>query len=500
MSEKKHIDRLFQEKLKDFEATPSSAVWENISSNLSQKHKDRKIIPLWIKIAGIAAGIALLFTVGNSLFNPTEPQLTPNGVVDTDSDLNDQKGTDLDVNTIDNVNEVSELNDDLIKSEELDDDSNSNTKSPNLVPKANINNSKMNSVTSGESTLNASPKEALVQHNPPNEKERIQNTVEQNDLLDTQDEVTDAPNIEKENTDAFINSTQIDENAKLVEAVEVEESNNPSTEDQEEINKTSLTDALNEQEEVAEAEIEVDQDENSKRWRVMPNIAPVYFNSLGSGSSIDDQFVNNPRTGEINMSYGINGSYDFNDKLSLRAGINQVKLGYSTDNVIVYNNIDLVTVDKPLKNVELNTDSQTLSFLSANGLGFAQVPGVVADNISSSIDQEFGFIEVPVELEYKISNRKLGLSLIGGFSTLFLNHNEIYSSLQDERTLLGEATNIKKTSFSANFGLGINFNISKQFDLNFEPVFKYQLNTFSETSGNFNPYFFGVYSGLSFKF
>ena len=37
-------------------------------------------------------------------------------------------------------------------------------------------------------------------------------------------------------------------------------------------------------------------------------------------------------------------------------------------------------------------------------------------------------------------------------------------------------------------------------NLNLEPVFKYQLNTFTNTSGDFRPYFVGFYTGLSFKF
>ncbi|MBT8273198.1 MAG: porin family protein, partial [Bacteroidia bacterium] len=101
---------------------------------------------------------------------------------------------------------------------------------------------------------------------------------------------------------------------------------------------------------------------------------------------------------------------------------------------------------------------------------------------------------------YKISDKKLDLSIIGGFSTLFLNENEVYSSLQGQRMLLGEATNIKKTSFSANLGLGVKYEMSERFNLNLEPVLKYHLNTFSDTSGDFNPYFIGVYTGFSFKF
>ena len=42
--------------------------------------------------------------------------------------------------------------------------------------------------------------------------------------------------------------------------------------------------------------------------------------------------------------------------------------------------------------------------------------------------------------------------------------------------------------------------ISFKVQLNIEPVFKYQLNTFSDTAGNFQPFTIGIYSGLNFKF
>ena len=120
--------------------------------------------------------------------------------------------------------------------------------------------------------------------------------------------------------------------------------------------------------------------------------------------------------------------------------------------------------------------------------------------INSSIDQKLGFVEIPLELKYNISSKKLNINLIGGFSTLILSDNEVYVVDNGNSILLGEATNINNTSFSANFGLGFDFKMSDNISLNLEPVFKYQLNTFNNTSGNFKPYFLGVYSGLSFKF
>ena len=65
--DRKHIDRLFQEKLKDFEAKPSSSVWENIETKMEFEEKDTKVTPLWAKLSGVAAGLLLLFTLGNTL-------------------------------------------------------------------------------------------------------------------------------------------------------------------------------------------------------------------------------------------------------------------------------------------------------------------------------------------------------------------------------------------------------------------------------------------------
>ena len=87
-----------------------------------------------------------------------------------------------------------------------------------------------------------------------------------------------------------------------------------------------------------------------------------------------------------------------------------------------------------------------------------------------------------------------------GFSTLFLNENEILADLNGQSTSIGEANNLNSTSFSANFGIGVDYNITEKLNINLEPKFKYQLNTFTNTSGDFRPFFIGVYTGISFKF
>ena len=67
MKDKRNIDELFKSHLRDYKATPSPEVWERIEAQLKKK-KDRKVIPLWWKVGGVAALLALLLTVGNSLY------------------------------------------------------------------------------------------------------------------------------------------------------------------------------------------------------------------------------------------------------------------------------------------------------------------------------------------------------------------------------------------------------------------------------------------------
>jgi len=115
------------------------------------------------------------------------------------------------------------------------------------------------------------------------------------------------------------------------------------------------------------------------------------------------------------------------------------------------------------------------------------------------LNQKMGFIEVPVELEYNLIDKKFELNIIGGASTLFLDENSI-SLNSGNSTAMGEASNLNEISFSTNIGLGLDYNLSEKFKLNLEPMLKYQLNTFNSASSENQPYYLGIYSGFSYKF
>jgi len=529
MNEKKNIDKLFKEQLKNFEVAPNDAVWENIEQELhNDKRKKRRIIPMWWKLAGVAAIIAVFFTVGNLIFNESsENGIHTNTVVDdttTKNNATDDETTENHLNdaskelyNVDASDEVTTTNDTSGQTdvEDVSDPSNTLDHKDNYVRTSGTNKT-TDAVVASDNILQKKNRSDNNQLNnaavtPAKEtnsdgilKNSTQSSMAHSDAETNGSKSNKNPLSTKKDSnaiDAMIEGTKhTNQTSVAVEAVnEAVEENNTSTKE-DESKDNAIEKAIAEAEDSDEKEIE---EEKRSRWSISPNVAPVYFSSLGKkGSSLDDQFIDNTKEGDVNMSYGINGGYAISKKLKVRAGVNKVQLGYKTDNILIFDNaVPVGGGARQIANVTMTDSMSNHSIYSARNFKFSSVPANLFTKEQGSIDQELGFIEVPVELEYNLVDNKLGLSVVGGFSTLFLSENDVYLIENNgERTRLGEASNIKEMSYSANFGIGIDYNITKQLQINLEPKFKYQINTFNNTSGDFKPFFIGVYSGLSFKF
>ncbi|PQV49505.1 outer membrane protein with beta-barrel domain [Jejuia pallidilutea] len=519
MGDRKHIDRLFQERFKDFEAHPDDAVWDNIKAKLNEKKKKRRVIPIWWRYAGAAALLLLMFTIGTLLLNNSNTeQITPQ-IVDTEKkeekDTTNNKSQNINSTIVNDANTPVISN---VKENKVEGTRPSNTyktvienplKSTKHAPSvANSNNTK--DVINTKTSSGISKNKALLKKDAPkniayNSKNKIEeknNSTLKNktDIIDnevhspTQNSTAIAAAIKNSKTDTALN------NNKKKETTEVA-TNNPKEKPQ------SIEDAIEENKLLLEEEnTEV---ATSNKWSIAPNAAPVYFSSLGKGSTIGADFNENSKSGEVNMSYGLNASYALNNRLTIRSGINRVNLGYNTNDVLVFRSVSANASTKTLHTLSSNVSGnmaeplaisagEDVSIMSATAFKSRNI--LALETANTSINQSFGFIEVPLELQYAISTKRLGVNVIGGFSSLFLNNYESFSVVEGERTRLQENDNINNTSYSANFGLGLNYKVSKKINLNLEPMFKYQINTFKNTSGDFQPFFIGVYTGFGIKF
>ena len=552
MKDNKNIERLFQEKFKDFEALPPQDSWDIIASRLNEKKKKKRILPIWFQFSGIAAS---LFIIGSLIWNfsgesnTTEVPNSNNTIVNTedskgnsnnsnitspnneaivyDSQSNEENLDKKSNNSINQYNEKS-IDEKLVKSKLKNNSSRrnglvSNGKFQNDIDassnqkgfKKGKNNFKKqsSSVTNSEKALVANTEKNKAKRKSKSKSNKnnsdFENLFDDNNVVDNNREDKNA--INKETIDAFFenktsNTTTITNNDSITKQTnnsDVVVSNEIITQDSTlvaEVSKeTNLLEELLKEKEAGKNEDE--KEEKRSKWAISTNASPVYFNSLAQGSSIDQQFDSNSKNYATTLSLGIAGSYAINNKLSLKTGVNNINISYNTIDVLfdarmnnVENNIPTISRNPEASNMVFSSKVGNVETLSGD------VENVIIENNVGALQQNISYIEVPLELSYKLLDKKFGIEVIGGMSTLFLNQNNISLVANGIEMEVGRANNLNNIHFSSNVGLGFKYNFWKSFNANFQPMFKYQINTFSENSGNFKPYFIGLYTGVSFSF
>ncbi|MFT6794917.1 MAG: hypothetical protein ACJART_000048 [Maribacter sp.] len=542
---KKKLDELFRDTLSDFKESPDDSVWASIETSLDKKKKKR-VLPLWWSLGGIAAALLVGFLVFNPFNKNTSAEqiITNTEQNNTDTITNpsdaskvlkiDQNNEDVIEVATDNKTKsiLEETEEQVVTTDVTQINSSENAQDTNQQKKDVTGSdwSKEKEVVvqtqnTGDQNSNKLKNKAYQDINKPKLKTDSAIAESQESLQQTTNEINSAQNsdaaeiIVSDNNETAIaaNNTETAEKTTitngLIDLNAVEKLGATSKESQVATNEAALKkDSLNTANKKSIFdEIEIKEEEavakaSTKKWSVGPSVAPVYFNAIGEGSSVHSIFVPNAKSGNINMSYGLSVGYEISPKLTVRSGIHKVDYGYDT-NDIAFSSSPIASTNGQIDNINYRVTSKNLVVSSKpGGSALAQAPtnslDVSAQNVEREgvMTQQMGYLEIPVELNYALIDKKFGLNVIGGVSSLFLVDNSVALTSGDLTTEMGDANNLNDLNFSANFGLGVNYKFSQNIQLNIEPVFKYQLNTFSETDGTFNPYALGLYSGLSFKF
>ncbi|MER3319421.1 MAG: outer membrane beta-barrel protein [Allomuricauda sp.] len=479
---KKNLEQLFKEKFRDFQEVPDQKVWDAIEHSLDNKKQKKRIIPFWWSLGGIAAALALLLMLINPFAeNPKEEHIISDSenIISPDSNNAIEEGTDS------------------FDSPSLSRDSDNEISSGEFVEKESpVENNDLNAA--GNKTEVASSNFSRSNNNTTGIPDKEAGSLEQTESL-----LSKTNEVAKNNPTIIANNDSNGSSGKQAIATtkNPEEAIAVHEEIKDNVGEQSIYDAIQEQEELDN----VADKNNPGKWSVGPSLAPVYFDASGDGSPIGPDFSSNSKSGNLNLSYGLTVSYEVGQKLKIRSGVHRVNFGYSTNDILFSSTLRAASADK-ISTIDYNPNSSTLVVESRESAKASPstLSKEVALNSVPSLDgkmlQQLGYIEVPLEVNYAVVDKKFGVDLIGGFSSLFLVDNSVLLESNSLVTEIGEANNINSLNFSANVGMGLNYRFSPKIEINVEPVFKYQLNTFSNVSGNFQPYSIGVYSGFSFRF
>lgn len=478
MREKKNIDRIYQENFKDFEREPGDKVWDNISARLDKKDKKKPlIIPLWLKLGGVAAILAII--VSSLVF--TDIIGTP--AVNTEI-----------------ANEPSDSEKSAIPNTQKNSKNNSDTNSEGIVFDKNdgekeIRNSDNNNYSP---TITSQEKNDI-----PNSKSKVENSgrkdsPEKNTSIASTEKFKTSSTLPENNSRNKLNGINSTENTVAIGQI-----------DEITIDGLETGSLLKEENALAEIEKEKNRAEESiilddpieKKMRLSTFAAPVFYKNIGGGNELSDQFSNNSSNSEVTFSYGLKVAYQISEKFRLRTGISKIDVNNTIQDI----SYSPAAIAANIENIRPAEDNIEIRFNnpSESGLpiGEAERNNAISASVFTpgEINQQFGFIEVPLELEFVLIDKKFGINLIGGGSGLFLDTNRVDLISGENKTKLGEANNINSTSFSTNIGLGMNYQLGNNFSLSVEPIFKYQLNTFKNVQ-NVQPINFGIYSGVNFRF
>jgi hypothetical protein len=581
MSDKKNIERLFQEKFKDFEAIPPSQSWEHIASQLEYKKSKKRIIPFWYKMAGVAVLLLagyLMTDYYTSQSSKTIQNTLPNVVV------NQNEGSETNSNSDSVISKTSktsnaDVNSAVVSSKNSWEDENYKTDKQNDIEQNSIqkNAENLKSIVSNtdsekekipvpnakqnsnEALLNfkkhASKSKNSIVETKKRDNSSIQNnsknkinkkpsahsnsvlvSVEKKSSNDSIDQ-TLAATEEKKSKNTIVQNKNSNEEDTFVKN-KISQHKNPIADSKTVFEKNpSNTIPLNKKIQSNDTvsgrvavlnplEIMEKEKENaikkdnipaikSNKWKIKPNIAPIVMRA-SEGSPIASQFKDNGKDYENSLSIGLGVDYAISKKIAIRAGINKFNLGYNTSDIAYYADIadgnTRKSTSKPvLKNVKLNDQSKNMIIedkataaptQNTNQISNESIQAEIAgqDKNEGYLNQQMGYVEIPVEIAYKLIDNKFGIQVFTGLSTLFLNENKIAVVSSGLTTTIGEANNLNKVHYSTNVGVGFKYSFSNAFEANFEPTLKYQLNTFNANSGNFNPYLIGFYTGLSYTF
>lgn len=528
---KKDLEQLFKETFKEFHEIPEEKVWNSIEDSLDKKKQKKRIIPIWWRLGGVAALLAILFYV----INPFDSSNSDGEIIITETEDNTvpfQKDSlikeseefkkELQSNNTEDLTESSNENSkDTVEDYETDaekDAQNSIIRNQSIkIPEQQVTS---NTKEKGEALKK---KESLKGYSTKDEdrlnvaKNGDQNVASANTeankgttVKNKQSDIIGLSNEKKSDAIAAVdkesNKSVLPSDKTQKKILQEEKVLKGATEDEavaqndEENEKRSIFEVIEEQEE------EVIAENTDGKWSVGPSVAPVYFNATGEGSPIHSNFASNSKSGNVNLSYGLTVAYNVGKRLKVRSGIHRVDFGYDTNEVLFSSSLEGST-NELIDNISYSQTSRNLVLQSKNSSPQAASNDALFElsaNESPALDgkmvQQLGYIEVPLELNYALIDKKIGVNLIGGVSSLFLVDNSVLLESEGLVTEVGEANNANSVNFSTNIGVGLNYEFSPKVQLNLEPVFKYQLNTFSETAGAFRPFSVGVYSGVTFKF
>ncbi len=466
--DKRNIDLLFEEKLKQFKESPPAHTWDRLEKDLNRE-KSVKLL-FYLRLA--AASLLILLAFGAGYFYATY-QSKPSQKISQE----------LPLPQIESDNKHSEksidFNNESVKKEETQ-------------------------------STHQNPEPTLISKLPSKKQDKIDQPVatenETYDILITENEVQDVktPEDRKEKTETIVEENIDTQNGSTEETIALKQ-DEPSKNDVMPEFKPLVLDPN-----AKVYGLETAQDKEMK-WSVGAQVAPVwsyrdisinYQNQSGSNAKEAESQLNDTEDALLSYAGGVDVNYNLSNRWIIQSGMYYSKIGQVNNNALDFRqdndqyllfairtstgSIDVAFERVPADIRKINPPKDTLEAIDLNNV---------------KIIQNFDLFEIPFMVKYKILDKKLGINISGGLSPAYLINNNTILQVDDDKYDIGNSSNLNTMIFNTSISLGLNYALSKKLALKMEPNFKYSLSPINKNSQfDYHPYYFSWFTGLSYKF
>lgn len=446
---KTKLDKYLKEKLEIPQQPPADA-WKNIQSQLPESKKNKRVLPFWLRLSGIAATLLLMLGLGYWLGIEQQSHLdSPGFAVQTENSSLENLGTIANHGI--QKEEVLPKDENQKHQENIFNTSNNFSERINFLTVNNYSNQRTNDLYASNINLNQQEQNAAWSLNFPF------SDLSWNNLNLNPTEILYTSEIKKnKNQNILLTSNQNSKEKKKKKIIDF------------------------------------------NRFHLSAFASPLSFNTFVGSSMLSDEMSQYNTENSITLAYGIKGAYSLNPNLKLRTGISVVGLEQITEKVPLTVNVSgkyEVTGIDDINNIKYKGDIRIDNYNSyLNSLLEMELSGRMG---YGNIQQQTRYIEIPLEAELSLfQTNSIGISATGGGSTWLLSKNKIYVHVDNYTQELGEASNLNKVAFSANAGLKFDLNLTDDVKLNVEPNFRYLINPVNNIE-KYNPYTVGVNAGVT---
>jgi hypothetical protein len=241
----------------------------------------------------------------------------------------------------------------------------------------------------------------------------------------------------------------------------------------------------------------INKPENSlKQWSLKAEIAQTFTSMQHFASSNPDGKSGNTVGG------GMIASLKVSKKVTISTGIRYAQMQQGTHSSYTLSNTAGIIYLQPIEKKGNITRDVSLFLPAVSSIVYSNGMKTNPENIFiSDLSQEFRYLEVPIQANYRLLENKFSVGVTGGISTNFLIGNKATITENGIKLSTGDTNNLRDVIYAGSAGIELGYDLGKRMILTIEPRLKQYLHSVSSNDlVNVKPLQLGIFTGISYSF